>query len=203
MRHALFVAAITLAALVATPGASAQSPDRDSSAGQEYRIPVDYTRCEYSSGGCKKAEGARDRGPTGSRDPGAGTGDGGPTGPRDPGAGPGDGAQEVPPLFGAGIKPERAGFPDRRGSERDLGGRERRGGVSDELTARDQSQQGLGENRPLEDGRSTVGDPVHRTGATVETKSELLPTGGLALGVLAVGGLLGLGLRRLGRNRTA
>lgn len=191
MRHALFLAPICLLALVAVPGASAQSPDRDSPAGQEYRIPIDYTRCEYSPGGCDKAKNARNDGPAGRGGGGEGTG----------GSGSGGDAQEGSPLFGAGIKPLSDG-----GSGTD--GRAGRGGDAADAVGRDGSRQRSDVGGRLGDDASAAGDPVRAGLGTIDDLEAdkagfSVPTGGLALGVLAAGGLLGLGFRRLSRNRTA
>lgn len=207
MRHAPFVATICLLALLAVPGASAQSPDRDSPSGQEYRIPIDYTRCEYSRDGCDKRGGARGSGAGGGDSDdgkagggsaggtagggsdggtaGGGSGDSGLGGPSGGGSTADPGSRGSSTLFGAGITqaPNGAKGPADSGP--------RSGGESDRLPDAVSAS-----GKPVSPGLGTV-DAVEASEAGLSTS-----TAAVALAVLAAGGLLGLGLRRFSRSKT-
>ncbi len=163
-------------ALVAPSAAAAQEaarPDPDSPAGVEYQLPLDRARDEAS----------------------------GPKGPGGGGPKRGEGKSDSPPpLFGEGIAPEAGSSSGEQGSDSaddgspsgvGDGGRDADGAGANG----DRADAGLADSGASDAGAGEAdGQPSVAQSSTGSGSDLAIP--GIALGVLLMGGLLGLALRR-------
>jgi hypothetical protein len=171
MRYLRVIATTTAICILSPAAAQGQvsRPDPNSPAGVEYQLPLDQAR--------KNAAGQGDAKPTRGR----------------------GGAASKAPLFGAGIKTASAGRDGRGGSSASGGS-----GASSSGEARDGSRAASGSSGGSDEGGPVGGSlgssqPDVRKSAVVAESGDGLGTlriVGIAFGVLLLGGLLGLGLRR-------
>ncbi len=169
--------AATLALAVPSVAAAQQSPDPDSPAGVEYALPLDRARDQARE---KKKE----RGREGDRKQGS--------------------AKKPAPLFGAGItKGGTSGGVGSGGGGSDQGSADDApGGASSGGNGSGNSGSKRSGSKGSESGGATgpkaeAGKDANRTAASVEDDGS--PTGlllGIVAGVLILGGVLGVGLRR-------